>query len=170
MKKIILTAAAVFAFSFANAQEAKSFGYAKGNITIGGNITTETDKSTVISPQVDYFVSDKVSVGAGLTSTSGGDAESTTEFNLGVKYQILDLGTRFKVNTGANLGFGNDNTNFTIGVGIGYFLTQHLIVNWGLNDIISYDKPKAGDATTKIDLNDYKNLFDLGNFGLTYRF
>ena len=31
MKKIILTAVAVFAFSFANAQDSKSFGFAKGD-------------------------------------------------------------------------------------------------------------------------------------------
>ena len=42
MKKIFLTAAAVFALSFANAQDKKAastgFGYAKGDFVLGGNI------------------------------------------------------------------------------------------------------------------------------------
>ena len=170
MKKIILTAAAVFAFGFANAQDSKSFGFAKGDILLGGNVTSVTNGQTVISPMVSYFVTDKIALEAGITSTSGGNTASSTDFSVGMKYQMIKLGERFNVFTGANLMLGKDATAFGAGVHLNYSVTQHVSIGWHLGDLISYYKPKSGDATTVIDLNDYSNFLNRNNFSLIYKF
>jgi outer membrane protein len=170
MKKIILTAAAVFAFSFANAQDAKSFGFAKGDVLLGGNVTSVTNGSTVISPMLSYFVTDKVALEAGFTSVSSNNAGTTNLFSVGMKYQMMKLGERFNVFTGAGLNIGDALTTFGAGVHLNYSVTQHLSVGWHLGDLISYSKPKTGDATTTIDLNDYSNFLNRSNFSLIYKF
>ena len=170
MKKIILTAAAVFAFSFANAQDAKSFGFAKGDVLLGGNVTSVTNGQTVIYPTLSYFVTDEVALEAGIKSTSGGTAASSTDFSVGMKYQMMKLGERFNVFTGAKIESGDASTAFKAGVHLNYSLTQHLLVGWHLGDLISYIKPKTGDATTRIDLNEYSNFLNEANFSLIYKF
>jgi outer membrane protein len=181
MKKIILTAAAVFVFSFANAQDKKDsgFGFAKGDFTLGGNIKYQSENGnshTMLAPSLGYFVSDKLSINATIVSMSGDDLEtgmameSSTSFGIGVNYYMLDLGERFKVYSTANLGFGDDTTSFNAGVGMNYFLTQKLLLNFGLTDMLSYSKVGDADATTHINLNEYDNFLDNLNFGLTYRF
>ncbi len=173
MKKIILTAAAVFAFSFANAQDAKSFGFVKGDVLLGGNVTSVTTPGTtgqtVISPKISYFVTDKVALEAGISTSSGG-VTSSTDFSVGMKYQMMKLGERFNVFTGADLSFGDASTTFGAGVHLNYSVTQHLSVGWHLADLISYTKPKTGDATTRIDLNEYSNFLNEANFSLIYKF
>jgi outer membrane protein len=172
MKKIILTAAAVFAFSFANAQDKKDsgFGFVKGDFLLGGNVTSVTNGQTVIAPTLSYFISDKVALEAGITSRSGGTAASSTDFSVGMKYQMMKLGERFNVFTGAGLNIGDAMTSFGAGVHLNYSVTQHLSVGWHLGDLISYSKPKTGDATTTIDLNDYSNFLNRNNFSLIYKF
>ncbi|MSP85513.1 MAG: hypothetical protein EXR18_06800 [Flavobacteriaceae bacterium] len=170
MKKIILTAVAVFAFSFANAQDAKSFGFKKGDVLLGGNVSSVTDGPTVISPNLSYFISDKMALEVGVVSYSGGSGGSSTDFSLGMKYNMLQLGERFNVFTGAGFMFGDDQTTFDVGVHLNYSLTQHLSVGWHLGDLISYSKPKNDDATITIDLNDYSNFLNSANFSLLYKF
>ena len=70
MKKIILTVAAVFALSFANAQdkkESKGFGFSEGDIFVEGSLTMSStnDKNTEVktsstdfSPKAGYLVSE----------------------------------------------------------------------------------------------------------------
>jgi opacity protein-like surface antigen len=75
MKKIILTVAAVFAMSFANAQDKKesSEGFAKGDVFISGAVSLGSSKtgdfkanSFEVAPKVGYFVSENIAVGASL--------------------------------------------------------------------------------------------------------
>ena len=48
MKKIILSAIAVCAFGFANAQDKESYGFASGDMYLGGRISySSTDDGTV---------------------------------------------------------------------------------------------------------------------------
>lgn len=97
MKKVLLTAVAVFAFGFANAQEeAKSFGFSKGNIIVEGQISFSSNKETnsflgvkedetktneiSFSPKAGYFISDKLALGVELNVFSG--KETTTDFTV----------------------------------------------------------------------------------------
>jgi len=102
MKKVLLTAAALFAFGFANAQdattteEAKPFGFSKGNIFLEGQLSFNSNKETnsalgtttdevkssefTFTPKVGYFISDKFAVGVELGVMSG--KETTTDFTV----------------------------------------------------------------------------------------
>ena len=87
MKKIILSAAALFVFGFANAQDATTAtgggdakGFAKGDIFMSGSAgfsseSTGDDKlnSFEISPSLGFFVSDNIAIGALLSYTSTKD-------------------------------------------------------------------------------------------------
>ena len=79
MKKIILTAMAVFAFSFANAQDKKetSEGFAKGDVFVSGALTLSSSKTGdwkvnqfTIAPKAGYFVAENIAIGAMIGYTS----------------------------------------------------------------------------------------------------
>jgi outer membrane protein len=89
MKKIILTVAAVFAFGFANAQDKKASneGFSKGDVFVTGAFTlgstnnknTEVKTSSFeIAPQVNYFVTENITIGAKVGYASDKTKNSTT--------------------------------------------------------------------------------------------
>ena len=199
MKKILLSALAVFAFSFANAQEeTSSFGFSKGDFILEGNIgitsvsvpngnSTTTTTSYAFRPVGGYFLSDDFALGLGLNIASDkSNGQEVNTFGLGVfaRYYFLELGQRFKVYGQASLGFDSNNNKtldakstdigFNTGLGINYFLTNSFAINFGLTDIFSVvnSKPKDGDGTTAINfkVNEFSNFFTTPTFGLTYRF
>jgi outer membrane protein len=208
MKKIILTAAAVFALSFANAQDKKGsdFGYAKGDIVLGGNIMTMSStnevggvstktSSSMIGPDVAYFISDNLALDLGLqigSSTNPANpavkaastTRATSNIAVGARYYFLNLGERFKTYTNFGLNFGSDDNGgngaektstlgFGAGIGMNYFITSRVAINYGLGNVISYDSSKTGDAKTSemmINLNEFKNFFVEPTFGVSYKF
>ncbi len=81
MKKIILSAAALFIFGFASAQDAATStggkGYANGDVFISGSVginsneTGEVSNSTFnIMPKVGFFVSENIAIGGQLGYSS----------------------------------------------------------------------------------------------------
>lgn len=148
MKKIVLTLAALTAFTFASAQEGETstFGFSEGNIMLEGNImynstndkNTETKTSEFeFNPKVGYFLTDDIALGVELgigsnnTEIDGTETEKGSYFNAGVfgRYYFLDLGERFK--TYGELGLGMTSSKdgiddaevkyngFNAGVGLG---------------------------------------------------
>ena len=135
MKKVLLTAVAVFSLTFVNAQEENSeFGFAKGNMFLEGNLsfgstkTTESFQGTDLSelkesnfnftPKFGYFISNKLALGAQLSVGSQNEEDKdlinnttdelkTNTFGAGVfaRYYFLDLGKRFKTFTEVGLAF-----------------------------------------------------------------
>lgn len=105
MKKIILSVAALFAFGFANAQDAKETtggkGFANSDVFVTGSVGFSSTKtgdiksnSFNVNPAVGFFVTDNIAIGGiiGYTSTTqdqffadfGGYEEvKTTAFNVG---------------------------------------------------------------------------------------
>jgi outer membrane protein len=189
-----LTAVAVFGFAFANAQDNGSFGFAKGDYVLGGNLsfssedngTTKTSAST-ISPELSYFMTDKFSIGAGLTlgsSDNGTIKASSFSLDLGGRYYFLDLGSRFKTYTSFGVGFGSMDSgvsgaekvstmSFGAGLGMNYFVTSRLAINWGLSNILSYGSMKQGDVSMSsldLDVNVFSNFFSTPSFGMVYKF
>ncbi len=133
MKKVILSAAALFAFAFANAQEttteAPAFGFTKGNIFVEGNLQFNSSKEEQdgveskennfnFNPKAGYFITDKFAVGVELGIGSSKTEDSapgvptdetkTNSFGAGVfgRYYFLNLGQRFKTYAEAGVGFG----------------------------------------------------------------
>ena len=197
MKKIILTVAAVFALSFANAQDKKEsgFGFAKGDIVLGGNIKTSSStdaagvksSSSMIGPDVAYFIDDNFALELGLAignSKVGSASRATSNIAVGARYYFLNLGERFKTYTNFGLNFGSDDNGgngaektstlgLGAGIGMNYFLTSKVAINFGLGNVISYDSSKTGSASTSsmnINLNEFNNFFNQPTFGVSYRF
>jgi outer membrane protein len=133
MKKIILTVAAVFALSFANAQdkkESKGFGFSEGDIFVEGSLTMNStnDKNTEVktsstdfAPKAGYLVSDNFAVGlslgieSGKTTTAGTNTSKTSGFHVGAfgRYYFLELGERFKTYTEFGFSIGSDKVGVT---------------------------------------------------------
>ncbi|MBL0014106.1 MAG: outer membrane beta-barrel protein [Flavobacterium sp.] len=201
MKKIILSAVAIFTFGVASAQDKKdgSFGFAKGDIYLGGRISynSSTDDdgtnsvkttSTTLAPEVGYFISDNFALTLGLNSTTSDNGatevkNSAFEVNVGGRYYFLNMGERFKTFTNFGIGFGsNDNgggdaeKTSTLGIGgglgINYFVTPRLAIDFGLTNLLRYSSAKTGDVSnSSIDLsiNEYNNFFAAASFGLIYK-
>lgn len=199
MKKILLSALAVFAFGAANAQEKGGFGFSKGDVIVEGSLivnsvskpegsSTKTTTSYGFTPAVGYFISDKFAVGLDLRILSqkgSGSAEKNT-FGVGLdaRYYFLDLGQRFKVYGQGRLGFDSVNQKpgdnkstdigFNAGLGVNYFLTRSLAINFAVTDVLSVvnSKPKDGDGTTTVNfkVNEFSNFFTTPTFGLTFKF
>jgi len=181
MKKIILTAAAVFAFSFANAQDKKDsgMGFAKGDFYASGSVSTESvsgggDSSNSFSPSFGYFISDKISLSAEFATEKMGD-DKASAFGVGVAYHF-NAGNRFSSHIGLSLATGSGTTTaldykltgLSLGYGIKYFVSSHfaLMANVAALNYVSVT-PDGGDAVNSTQLG-----LDLSNIslGLIYKF
>jgi outer membrane protein len=202
MKKIILSVVAVMAFGFANAQEKKegSFGFAKGDIYLGGRVSyssTTTDSgipgsssvkttSTTLHPEAGYFISDDFALTLGLNSSSsdnGTTKPTSFDVNVGGRYYFLNMGERFKTFTNFGLNFGSADSGVTGaektstfglggGLGINYFVTPRLAIDFGLSNLLRYSSSKTGDAKSssiELSINEYNNFFAATSFGLIYK-
>jgi outer membrane protein len=171
MKKIILTVAAVFALSFANAQdkkESKGFGFSEGDIFVEGSLmmnstnnknTDVKTSSTDFAPKAGYLVSDNFAVGVSLgiesgKTTSGSVTSKTSGFHVGAfgRYYFLELGERFKTYTEFGFAIGSDKSaasvktnTFDLGAGLGmnYFVTPKVAISFGLGNVINYGTSKT---------------------------
>lgn len=83
MKKVLLSAVALLAFGFANAQEEKSTngGFSKGDVFVSGAVSFGSTKSGdfkqsnfTVAPKVGYFVTENIAVGGKVGFSSSKDA------------------------------------------------------------------------------------------------
>jgi outer membrane protein len=200
MKKIILTVAAVFAFGFANAQEKQETneGFAKGDVFVTGgfairsanNKNTDTKSNSFeIAPQVNYFVSENISIGAriGYSSmkqkTAGIDTQDDSAVAFGVlgryyftptaKFSLFgQLATEY-VSFTDNLGTPNLKVNgFGAGLGLGmnYFVSSNFAIEANFA-ALEYASAKA-DVTGAKNNSNFAVGIDLSaiSFGLNYKF
>jgi outer membrane protein W len=195
MKKIILSAAAIFAFSFANAQDSKEggAGFASGDLFVSGAIgigsTSSGDvksSSTTFSPSIGYFMSENIAIGAriGFGSTNDDDGSGvevkTSEFSLGGYgryYATPSSNFSLFAELGINYTSAEDAAEIkvnTLGLafapGVSYFMSD----NWAVEASIaalSYSSAKAdvegAEAANSLNLGiDLTNI----NFALIYKF
>ncbi|WNM19006.1 outer membrane beta-barrel protein [Flavobacterium capsici] len=197
MKKIILTMAAVFAISFANAQDSKesSEGFAKGDLYLTGTAAFGSEKTGdakvdgfTLAPGLGYFLSENLALEGQLMFNSGKDDDGagnelkTTGFGIaaGVKY-FWTPASKFSLSIGGNISYmstkvdngAGDATFKEIGVnvpvGLNYFLSDSfaLTSTWGGLGYSSNDNGGNGADKT--------SGFSLGldmstiNFGLIYK-
>ncbi|MFD2562172.1 porin family protein [Aquimarina rubra] len=193
MKKILLTAVAVFTLAFVNAQDS---GFAKGDIFVSGSFGYDSqstgdikNNSFEFTPRVGFFVSDNIAVGARLGyQTSKQEAPFTEDFktntiNAGAfgryyftpsnKFSVFgEFGLEYassKQEQGANElkvnGFG-----LNVGPGISYFLSDHFALEafWGALGYATA-KPDVDGAESTDAFTFGVNLDDI-NLGLVYKF
>ena len=144
MKKIILTVAAVFALTFANAQDKKEStgeGFSNGDLYLSGAAGFNSSKtgdfktdSWTLSPGVGYFISDNLAIEGQLNLMGGKDYQD-----------VLGDGDLYEVKTS---GFG-------IAAGVKYFWTPASKFSLSIGGNLSYDSIKEdatglGDRTRKV--------------------
>lgn len=203
MKKIILTFAAVIAFGAANAQTKKETakggeGFANGDAFVSGALTlsstnnknTDVKTSTFeINPQVGFFVTDNIAVGAqvGYKSeqgkTSGTKTQDDSTLSLGAfgryyftpasKFSLfgqLDFGyqsmtdnlssPKYKVN-----GFGGG-----LGAGANYFLSSHFSIEAAVG-VLQFASAKANTTGAKnVSVFQFGGDWRAVSFGVNYKF
>jgi len=139
MKKIILTVAAVFVLSFANAQkdESKSImGFSEGDMFVEGQLgirsgninqsAASVKSSFVFNPRVGYMINNKVALGIDLdisgskfyvANTNGSEKVSTFGAGAFVRYYFLSLGSdkAFQAYGQAGLGYSGSRGEFPNG-------------------------------------------------------
>ena len=181
MKKITLSVLAVFALTFANAQDTKSsgsdgmkFGVKAGyaNTNFGGDAETDAASNFYLGGLVDFTISDKFHVQPELLYSMEGSDED--EYNL--DFIRIPVMAKFYVADGFNLQVGPEfafvagggaikdaakSLDYGLGFGAAYEMTSGLFFdaryNLGLADI------NDSGSSDKITTNSF-------NIGLGYRF
>jgi len=153
------------------------------------------------TPQVGYFINDNFAAGVyfdlsnAKTDRYSGpkNIDKNNGFNVGVfgRYYFLELGQRFKFYGQANVGFANakyteerenlpnleakgSGVNVGADLGVNYFVTPKIAINFAFANLIDYTttKPKGGKAQNdfNLNINSFNNFFDAATFGLTFKF
>ena len=199
MKKVILSAMAVFALSFANAQEDSNGGFGQGDLFATGSVGFNSDKmdeakgsNFYFRPEVGYFLTENIALGLGIefgsAKNDGLDAYSdtykTNEFSGEVfgRYYFTPA-NQFSLFAQVGLGLGNvkmedgagneqkvNAFGINAGLGANYFLTS----NWALQanwGLLGYSSAKV-DAPGAEAYTSFGLNVDLSaiNFGVLYKF
>jgi hypothetical protein len=192
MKKIILTVAAVFALTFANAQDKKegSEGLAKGDLVLTGTFNfsnskqgnTKTDGLTV-APGLGYMIDSNWAIIGQVEYASKDNnvvAEDGSGYGIvaGARY-FWTPASKFSVYMGGELSYrtfkvdSNDIKTNTIAVnvpvGLHYFVSNHFAIttSWaGLSYTTEKKDTVGAEAKNALDL---KLNMDAISFGLLYK-
>ncbi len=140
MKKITLTIAAVFAFAFANAQDAKptSEGFSMGDVYLTGTFQFSSEKTGdfktdtfTIAPGLGYFLSENLALEGSLAYISGKDMVDV--FGDGDFYEVKNSG--FGINAGVKYFFTPANKfSLSIGGNVSYISLKNEISGLGENE------------------------------------
>ncbi len=197
MKKVLLSAIAVFSLTFANAQEEEKGtgkGFSKGDLFLSGAFGFDSEKTGdvkssgfVIEPKVGYFVSENIAVGAKLGFGSDkaenalGDTQDDATMTAGVfgRYYFTpasdfslfgQLGFDYSSIDNKLADVQEKETSFGLGLGMNYFVSDNWSIeaSWAGLGFSSNDNGGNGAEKT--------NSFGLGadlraiTFGVNYKF
>lgn len=192
MKKVILSAMAVFAFTFANAQEGT--GFSQGDLFATGSVGFNSDKMDeakgnefYFRPEVGYFLTENIALGLGIDFGSAkndgldaySDAYKTNSFGAEVfgRYYFtpasqFSLFGQFGIGFGnvkAEDGAGNEAKVNTFGVNAGLGANYFVANNWALQASwagLGYNSAKldapGAEAYTSFGLNVDLSAISLG--------
>jgi opacity protein-like surface antigen len=198
MKKIILTAMAVFAFSFANAQDKKetSEGFAKGDVFVTGAFTFDSSNnknndtktnSFEIAPQLGFFVTENIAIGGKIgfssdkTEVSGTDTSKMSGLSVGAfgRYYFTpanafslfaQLGVEYMSMDDKIADYKVNGFGAELGAGLNYFVSSNFSIEAGVAVL--------GFASAKADIAGAKNITGMSfggdwravTFGVNYKF
>lgn len=196
MKKVLLSAVALLAFGFANAQEEKSTngGFSKGDVFVTGAVTLSStsmdeDKSSSfeIAPQVGYFLTENIAIGGKIGYSSEkaenafGDTEDMAGFTVGAfgRYYFTPA-SQFSLFGQLGLDYASmedklaDYKVNAIGAGLGFGMNYFVSSNFSIEAGVGV----LGFASAKADVDgaEASNTFQLGGdwravtFGVNYKF
>lgn len=197
MKKIILTMAAVFALSFANAQDKKAKsndGFSNGDVFISGAISINSEKtgddkknSSEFAPKIAFFVSDNIAVGAKLGFGSSKETmpsmtmsdKSSTAFGVFGRYYFTPAS---KFSLFANLGFDmtswkdklasttQKETSLGLGAGLNYHLSNNFSIEAMAGALTYTSNDNGGNGADKTNSFSFGGDWRAVTFGVNYKF
>jgi hypothetical protein len=196
MKKIILTVAAVFVLSFANAQDKKesSEGFAKGDLYLSGSFGISNDKTGdfkengfEVIPAVGYFLTENLALEGSIGYASTTEDDGVDEFKtnglgvaVGVKY-FWTPASKFSLSLGGNISYTttkeDDGTfdvttkeiGFNVPLGLHYFVSDSFAITTSWGGLSYTTNDNGGDGADKTNsLNLGVDLSSI-NFGLIYK-
>jgi outer membrane protein len=172
MKKVLLSAVALLAFGFANAQEEKSNGgFSKGDVFVTGAFTfgSSNDKDNEvktngfeIAPQVGYFLTENIAIGGKLgfasskEETAGVDTEDMSGLTLGAfgRYYFTPA-NQFSLFANLGLDYSSMKDKLAdaklngfqagLGAGMNYFVSSNFSIEAGVA-VLGFSSEKS-DAT-----------------------
>jgi len=196
MKKIILSVVVIFAFGFANAQDAvpAGNGFSKGDKFIEGAFSFrsgDVEDSWSFTPKMGVMIDDQWAVG-GFLALAGQDNGSVKHGTFGIgafaRYYFLSLGASKSFNAYGEIGLGysalttepnggskstDSSMNANVDLGMNYFFTSHWAATFELANILSYNNvnPESGSNSSdlNINVNLFNNIFATPQFGLLYK-
>ena len=200
MKKVLLSAVALLAFGFANAQEEEkgNGGFSKGSMFVSGAFSIDSEKTGdakssdfEIAPKFGYFVTDNIAIGGKLGYTSMKEENAAgVEIQDDVKFTVGAFGRYYftpasQFSLYGQFGFDystvedklsvvdskENEIDVRLGLGLSYFLNK----NWAIEASwagLGYTTNDNGGGTG-VDSTDSFNLdADLRSFGfgVLYKF
>ncbi|MCW1147491.1 porin family protein [Flavobacterium lacisediminis] len=197
MKKVLLSAVALLAFGFANAQEEEKSangGFSKGDVFVTGAVTFGSEKtgdfktnSFELAPQVGYFLTENIAIGGkiGFASYkeefSGSDIEDMAGFQVGAfgRYYFTPA-NQFSLFGQLGLDYASmedklADSKFNVidaglGLGMNYFVSSNFSIEAGVAVLGYSTNDNGGDGA------DATNTFSFGGdwravtFGVNYKF
>lgn len=195
MKKLFFAAVAVLGFTATQAQEGNSTGgFAKGDTFITGAFTISSDKTGddkssgfEIAPQVGYFVSDNIAIGAKIgyesssAESSGVDTEDLAGFKVGAfgRYYFTpanqfslfgQLGVDYASEEDKLANYKVNDFGVALGAGLNYFVSSNFSIEAGVG-VLGYNSSKpdvsGADATNSFSFGgDWTSV----TIGVNYKF
>jgi outer membrane protein len=172
MKKVLLSAVALLAFGFANAQEEKSNGgFSKGDVFVTGAFTfastndkdnEEKTNSFEIAPQVGYFLTENIAIGGKVgfgsykMEDAGVDTEDMSGLTLGAfgRYYFTPA-NQFSLFANLGLDYSSMKDKLAdaklngfqagLGAGMNYFVSSNFSIEAGVA-VLGFSSEKS-DAT-----------------------
>lgn len=198
MKKVLLSAVALLAFGFANAQEETkgNGGFSKGDVFVSGGFGFGSSKTGdakssgfAFAPAVGFFVTENIAAGARLGFASLSDDDGVSEdkassFNFeAFARKYWTPASQFSVFAELAVGLGSEKDEpagggefksktfgVNAGVGVSYFLNSNFAIEAGWAGLGYNTNDNGGNGAEKT--NDFGLNIDLSsvNFGLVYKF
>lgn len=193
MKKIILTVAAVFAMTFANAQDTKE-GFAKGDLYLSGTLNFSSEKTgdfktdgLTVAPGLGYFITENLALEGQVAYLSGTDNNGITELKTtgvglaaGVKY-FWTPASKFSLSLGGNVSYASvkyDNgvSDYTakvmgvnIPVGLHYFVSDRFAITTTWAGLAYSSNDNGGDGAEKTNTIGLGADLSSVSFGLIFK-
>ena len=197
MKKVLLSAVALLAFGFANAQEEKSNGgFSKGDVFVTGAFTfgSTNDKDNdvktngfEIAPQVGYFLTENIAIGGKLgfasmkEESAGVDTDDMSGLTLGAfgRYYFTPA-NQFSLFANLGLDYSSmkdkladskvNGFNAGLGAGLNYFVSSNFSIEAGVAVLgFSSEKSDASGAKGSTSFG-FGGDWRAVTFGVNYKF
>ena len=196
MKKVLLSAVALLAFGFANAQEEKANeGFAKGDLFVTGAFTLGSEKtgdvkssSFEIAPQVGFFLTENIAIGGKLgykadkAENAGGDTQDDAGFTVGAfgRYYFTPA-SKFSLFAQLGLDYSSmedklatDYTEAELGLGLGagmnYFVSSNFSIEAGVAVLGYSSNDNGGNGADKTNNFSFGGDWRAVTFGVNYKF